>query len=671
MDSAPEKYSFTTAPEWAESPSESTLVQQTQETDFSKNLMDENKDICFYLKKIRNHKTDGSEEYSCVVYSLTQPKTLEIASVEDIYLEENASVEFHKIGIIRNGVYIDKTADTKIKVLDSEDQSHGGVYNNSKKINISIRDLHLYDILVMERTHKVAYSSKEFIRKEFMKHIFITPEIYWGYVHYEFQLINNTPKNIVFQKFFFRDEQGKVIQSPQEILAPGEKFVWLKYNYENPVDASREIYPFIDFATQADWKSLSDFIFPLYDDVYKKSDLKEVIPELAQKIDEIESQDQKIKWAVEYAQNSIKYIFDSDEMNGHQPQEISVTYATKQGDCKAKSVFLKSLLDYIGVKADVVVVNYRSDFFIQYYSPSLLSFNHVIVKIEKDGKEYFIDPTSQEEYGTLENRNFLQFYHYLPVQPNQDLQKRPSHQYPKFCVEEVIDYHAKNEKGSIELQSTFRYHRANGIRNYFKNTNKREILDSWMNSLFYCLNFNNDRKIEDIRKIFQNPEINVVADDKNENEITVKFKADLEKPYFVDKDNKRYLMFWDHNTLKNAVKDFRSTDSSFWHGFDSEKYTLNLSTDHQIDTDEKYTKQENTINNKYFTHKIRKSINKNGGTAYIEYQPVVNLEVPVRDMQKLKEDYLKIEDSNFGFGIDIIEPGVTNFLKNKISKWFK
>ncbi|MDO5616499.1 MAG: DUF3857 domain-containing protein [Cruoricaptor ignavus] len=665
-----EKYTFSAPEVWAKSISNEELLSKVKETDFTKQVQDEGKDICFYLNKTNRFSDNKNEEYSCVVYSLTQPRNLEMASVEDIYLEEFSTMHFHRISVIREGEIIDKFPDTKIKVFDSEEQSQGGVYSNSKKINISIKDLRLYDTIVIERTIENQYADKEHIRKEYMRHVFVTPDVYWGYSYYRAAVINNTRKNIAYQPFFFRDDKGNLLNSEKKILLPGETFAFEEQNYMNPVDANREIFPFIDFATDADWQSLSQFIYPLYQTVLAQTPNLEFAPELKQKIDEIPNKDQKIKWAIDYVQNHIKYIYDAAEMNGHQPQSADITYQTKQGDCKAKSVILKLLLDYIGVDAEIVLVNYRNDFYLKYYLPSLLAFNHVIVRIQQNGKDYFVDPTLQDEAGILENRGFLQFYHYMVVQPGQNLSYRTPHRFPKFCIDETVNYHVKDGKGEIELISKFRYHRANGMRNYFKNVNKREILDSWMNSLFYCLNFVNDRKIEDIRNIFTNPEIKISKDDKDENLVEIYFKAELENPYFTDKDKKRFLMFWDHNTLKSGVRDFNSKDFTYWHGFESEKYEINMSTDLEIDTKEKYTRQENKVENPYFTHEIRKKIHKNGASAYIEYHPLSNIEIPVAEIQKLKEDYEKITDSNFGLGIDIIESG-GNSIFSKITSWFK
>lgn len=662
-----EKYTISPPPAWAQSLTDEQILNAVQETDFTKEILDEGKDICFYLNKINRYSDDKNEEYSLLSYSLTQTRNLEVASVEDVYLEEFATMHFHRIAVIREGVMIDKFPDTKIKVFDSEEQSQGGVYSNSKKLNISIKDLRLYDTIIIERTVENAYSDKELIRKDFMKHVFVTPDVYWGYSFYRASVVNNTSKPIAYQAFFFRDEAGNVETPEKQILDAGATFTFSKNNYTNLVDANREIFPFIDFATDTDWKAISNFVYPLYQEVLEQTPHLDFAPELKSKIDELSDVEQKIKWCIDYVQNNIKYIYDAAEMNGHKPQSAAVTYETKQGDCKAKSVFLKLLLDYIKVDSDIILVNYRNDFYLKYYLPSPLSFNHVIVRIKHNEKEYFVDPTLTDECGTLENRGLVQFLHYLVVQPNQDICFRTPYQYSQYAIEEIIHFNVKENKGIIEATSKYRYNRANSIRNYFKNVNKREILDSWMNSLFYCLNYVNDRKIEDIRDIFLNPEIKINQDDKDANMIEIYFKAEVESPYFTDKQGKQFLMYWDYNVLKNGVREFKSKDFTYWHGFDSERYEINLSTDLEIDTKEKYTCQEITIENPYFFHEIKKDIRKNGATAFVEYRPVSNVEIPAEEMQKLKEDYEKVADSNFGLGIDIVHS--KSFFK-KLQKWF-
>jgi len=65
------------------------------------------------------------------------------------------------------------------------------------------------------------------------------------------------------------------------------------------------------------------------------------------------------------------------------------------------------------------LVNYNADFYLKYYLPSLLSFNHVIVKISYKGEDYFIDATSRNEFGRLEKRSVLSFCHFMEIGENQ------------------------------------------------------------------------------------------------------------------------------------------------------------------------------------------------------------------------------------------------------------
>ena len=159
-----------------------------------------------------------------------------------------------------------------------------------------------------------------------------------------------------------------------------------------------------------------------------------------------------------------------------------------------------------------------------------------------------------------------------------------------------------------------------------------------------------------------------MSDDKEANEFTVKYTATIEQPYFIDQKNKRFLMYFDRNVLKNGVRDFQHSDASYWHNFDSERYDILLETDQKIDTEERFTIQECDIDNSFFKHKTKKSITKNSGRVQITYDPITNKEILLSEIEDIKEAYHKVADSNFGIGIDIIEPGFMNFLKHKFGK---
>lgn len=652
-----ENYKIQKPEVWAGNIGDQEIIERIQDSEFAKKQTSEGRDYCYFLdKKYYTSNTENSE-YACMAYTLNEPGNLERASVSDVVVEENEVYQIHRISVLRDGVLVDKIPDTKIKVLDSENQSSGGVLSSNKKINITIKDLRLYDVLILEDSRVKVFTDRDFLRKEFSKYVWVSPDNYWAYGNFKFTFINERDQTVAYKKTFFRDEQGNVLEPETNYLKKGERFVIEEQNYINPVDAGREIFPYIDFATDSNWKDLSNYIVPIYDEIFNKSSLKDFAPNLVEKLDAIADQDEKLQFAIEYVQNHIYYIFNADEMNGHKPQEPSVTYENKQGDCKAKSVLLKVILDYIGVDASVVLVNFHTDYYIKYYLPSLLSFNHVVVKIHYKGEEYFVDATIRDEFGSIENRGFMYFMHYLEVKKDQELQVRNPHKFQYFCVDEKVDFNVQGGIGKINLVTVYKGNRANAMRRYFKSTNKREIIDSWNSFLFYGLNYSNDRNGTDVRDIFKDAAIDVVSDDKKRNEVKIQYTATIENPYYVDPQQNRFLMYFDRNVVKASARDFMHKDIAFWHNFDSEKYEINLYTDQKIDTEEKYTVQESTISNPYFDYKSRKKITKNGASVYIEHQPLINLEIPQEEFEKFRTDHHTIADSNFGLGIDVIEPG--------------
>ncbi|MCV2486176.1 hypothetical protein OD917_14665 [Flavobacterium sp. SH_e] len=666
-----ESYKIQKPENWAPTINDDQLIEYIKESDFSNKQVDEGRDFCYFLDKIYYTSDTENSEYACVAYTLNEPANLESASVRDVVVEENETYVIHRISVLRDGVLIDKIPDTKIKVLDSENQSEGGILSSNKKVNITIKDLRLYDVLITEDSRTKVFTDRDFMRKEFLKYVYVTPSTYWAYGSYKFSFINDRKEAIVYKKTFFRDEEGNVLEPELNFLRKGEQFVIEKENYINSFDINREIAPFIDFATDRNWIDLSNYISPLYEEIYSKSSLTEFAPKLVEKLDAIADQDEKLQFAIDYVQNHVYYIYNADEMNGHKPQEPSVTYENKQGDCKAKSVLLKVVLDYINVDSSVVLVNFNSDHYIKYYLPSLLTFNHVIVKINYKDETYFVDATSRDEFGLLENRGYIYFMHYLEVKPNQELQIKKPYKFPYYGINEKVDFSAQNNLGQLKLVTTYKGNRANYMRKYFKNTNKREIIDSWNNFLFYTSNYSNDRNGTDIRTIFKDASIEIVSDDKKLNEFTIMYNTSIENPYFTDAEKNRFLMYFDRNVVKNAARDFMHNDLSFWHNFDNEKYEINLSTDQKIDTQEKYTIQESTITNPYFDYTSRKKVTKNGASIYVDYKPLINLEIPSEDFEDFRNAHHEVADSNFGIGIDIIEEGLLNMLKYSFKKRLK
>lgn len=663
------KYKIQPPASWVDTITDSDLIEKLVDTPFSENQIDQWKDFCYHFKKIFYTSQEENSDYLLMAYSLNQPDTLKWASVFEQILEESETYFLHRISVFRNGELIDKIPDSTFKIIDNEDQSGWGVINNFKKINITIKDLRLYDIIIVEDTRTKIFTQKDILRKALYRNILITPNVYWAYASYNAKIINDRNSPIVYKKNFFRDENGNVL--PSEIWEIPSKWQYeIQMNeYCNNVDTKREDYPYFDFSTKADWKELSNFIAPYIEKVLFEHKLEDFAPDFIQELNKFSDKKDQISFAIEYVQNQIQYIYNANEMHDHIPQSPKITFENKQGDCKAKSALLKIILDYLEVPSDIILVNFQADIYLHYYLPSLLSFNHAIVKISYDNADYFIDPTIRDGYGHLENRDVDWFLYYFALKKDQKLEMRPTFIFPDYSVDQKVDIEVEKNFWKIKVSTTYRFNRANDTRKYFKNTNKREIIDGWNNYMFYALNYHNNSESEDVRNIFKNALVKIVSDDTKKNEFSIEYTSEVENIYFTDKQGKRFLMFFNGSVLKN-ITDYNHKDFLYWHNFEKEKYEFNLYTDESIDTNEKYTKQECDIKNKYFTYSLKKNIKQNGGSAYIEYNPISNVEVSSEDLEALKKDYEKIADSNYGIWIDIIEKWLLNKVKFALKSMF-
>ncbi|PRD52612.1 hypothetical protein [Sphingobacterium gobiense] len=660
-----EKYRIGEPAAWATPLTEEELLSNIVESDFSQQQYDEGKDYCYFLRKIQYTDDTQNAEYNCMAYSVQQPGTLEFAAVNEFVLYPSEQMIFHRIAIVRDGVLIDKLPDTKFKVLDNEGQSLDGVINSSKKVNISIKDVRLYDIILVEDTRVLTYTDKDFLRKELTKYVWSSPDVYWAYGSYAFDFINKRSKPVAYKKQFFRDEQGDLLPVEEGLVGSGNTFSLRYEHYLNPVDVNRELFPFIDFATQYTYEELLDLVVPYYEAALTAKPLPEYAPDLVAKLDALgDDIEAKIQLAVEFVQNHVRYIYNEEEMHGHKPQDPWVTYEFKQGDCKAKTVLLKCVLDYLGVDSSVALVNYNADYYLKYYLPSLFNFNHVIVKVRHKEKAYFVDATYRDEYGTLENRTFISFLNYMEIKRNGVLQQREPFKSSDFSIFDEITLDVKDEVGTITIKTTYRYGRANGMRRYVKTTNKKAVIDNTNNFVFSCMDFVESENGNDKRQVFKDASLTVVNDDKVGNVFVTLYTARIDKPYFLGNDGRKYLKFYDGNVLKNHLKDYVLKDVSFWHSYDSERYSITIRSDKPIDTQDHYTNRQMDVDYEFFKYTVKKEVDKYSATAKIEYIPLSNVEVPVEDIPSLRDKYAAIgKESAFGLGVAIAKPGFFDTIK--------
>jgi hypothetical protein len=91
---------------------------------------------------------------------------------------------------------------------------------------------------------------------------------------------------------------------------------------------------------------------------------------------------------------NISYSSLSFRQSGYVPQSGAKTALTKLGDCKDVSTLFVSLAKEVGINANLVLVDTRNNGVNDMTLPSI-DFNHCIAHTVVDGKEYFLEMTSE------------------------------------------------------------------------------------------------------------------------------------------------------------------------------------------------------------------------------------------------------------------------------------
>lgn len=151
----------------------------------------------------------------------------------------------------------------------------------------------------------------------------------------------------------------------------------------------------IRISTIKSWKEISNWYSDLVkknlklDKITKKA-FTEIFPNGVTGI----SQEEIAKKIYSYIGNNIKYSSLDFRQSGYVPQKPSKTITTKLGDCKDVSTLFVALSQLAGMKANLVLVTTNDNGFTSMLLPSN-DFNHCIVKVAIDGKDYFLELTDK------------------------------------------------------------------------------------------------------------------------------------------------------------------------------------------------------------------------------------------------------------------------------------
>ena len=150
-------------------------------------------------------------------------------------------------------------------------------------------------------------------------------------------------------------------------------------------------------STTPDWTTVSAWGAGLFEPVQS-----DAVQALAARIAaEHDDRGDQIAAALGYVQREVRYFAVLFGVGGYQPAHPDETLHLGEGECKAKSLLLVSILDALGFDAEVAFVSSGIGPMLAELPPSESVFDHVIVTVKHDGRRYWLEPSTLEQAGTL------------------------------------------------------------------------------------------------------------------------------------------------------------------------------------------------------------------------------------------------------------------------------
>ncbi len=153
--------------------------------------------------------------------------------------------------------------------------------------------------------------------------------------------------------------------------------------------------PFVNYTTFADWESVSSTVNMLYEQRASFAPDGLLATEVAAIAKTHQGQMARMNAAVELVQSKIRYLYKGMEFGNYTPQTPDMTWQQRYGDCKAKTLLLLTILRELGIESQPMLVSLQNGDAIPQLLPGMYAFDHIIVRAQLDGTDYWLDGTGQ------------------------------------------------------------------------------------------------------------------------------------------------------------------------------------------------------------------------------------------------------------------------------------
>ncbi|HEY9231681.1 MAG TPA: DUF3857 domain-containing protein, partial [Blastocatellia bacterium] len=252
--------------------------------------------------------------------------------------------------------------------------------------------------------------------------------------------------------------------------------------YEDAAPSWYEPLPSVQLSEFATWGEVVAWALPLYK--VKDAPSAALSRQIEQWRTQLASDEERLLAALCFVQDDVRYTGIEMGPYSHMPNQPSVVFGRRFGDCKDKSLLLATILSALGIEAAPALTNTDAQHTIAEYQPSPYAFNHVIVRAVLDGRTYWLDPTITLQRGSLKARYNPGYKRALVIRDGSgDLDDipPPADDEPTTFIKEVYTVVPHQPWALLTVTTTYRATDADAMRYRLARTSLAELGRFYLN----------------------------------------------------------------------------------------------------------------------------------------------------------------------------------------------
>lgn len=434
----------------------------------------------------------SEEMYAHIAYQVLNDEGVQ--SYSTISLDFDPSYQkltFHKVLIKRKGQIINKLRLTDINTIQRENDMNRYLYDGSLTSFINLTDVRAGDII------EYSYTLTGF-----------NPAMDGNYASSYYQDYSVPVDRVHVRLISDRNIYSKGLNDALDLQQSGNEYVldvtpeYVQHESNTP----NWYYPYriLYLSTFEKWDEVAKWATPLYS--LNESEISNIYKEISKEVDFDGTTEENIVKAIRYVQDEIRYLGFESGIKGYQPHDPELVLERRFGDCKDKSNLLVAILRSIDVDANPMLVNSYKKHALDWEQPSPYSFDHCVVKFEYADRAYYVDPTINNQGGSVENLQFPNYERGLILDPDtRELTKIERKQLYKQLVEETLEVRGTSLDSNVSLSVRTTYYdaSADNTRTYFENNSFSEITSNYTTfyaNLYPYISSTDQVKIEDLSR---------------------------------------------------------------------------------------------------------------------------------------------------------------------------